>query len=515
MKKRFLASILILFSTQAIFSQEKILTMGEDEQWQGVTTANIRRDVGKKGFDNLQLSDKEYLPDRDTDLLLHFNSERLNVDNSYEIISKGSIDRLNYSLGGGAVSFSEANSSVVLLPREGSIFAPGTVVGDFSMEFRLRPNDLSRRENVFYWKNVRIVNDELSHQYISCSIKNRMIQWDFINFFTPKDLSELLVSLKSRSRLIPGEWSHHLITFNSRSGKLIYRINGSVEDVQFVTENGTEFDTVLIPKIGDNQEGLLHLGKIFSGKMDELRITRSIVKDSFQQRFSGKKGVVLSAPIDLHFTNTHLVKINSKRSEPGNSSIFYYYRSSNDRTDKLHWAEETVEGYLDKAFNSSWIPFLPDKPLNGNTNARYLQIAAELYPDGEKAVSPVLKNLSVVYLEDLPPIPPSGLFASAKDGSVLLNWKPVTDTDLSGYMVYYGEASGFYFGEQGAMLSPVDVGNVTHFKIDKLKNGKLYFFSIVAYDNSYNPEEKKNGPHKSGFSNEVSARPSRIYGVGE
>jgi len=87
------------------------------------------------------------------------------------------------------------------------------------------------------------------------------------------------------------------------------------------------------------------------------------------------------------------------------------------------------------------------------------------------------------------------LRATAQTASVSLAWEaPTTNadgtplTDLAGYRVYYGSASGVY--EQTK-----DVGNVTTFPVTGLMSATLYFFVATAYDTSNN---------ESAFSNEVS-----------
>jgi hypothetical protein len=76
---------------------------------------------------------------------------------------------------------------------------------------------------------------------------------------------------------------------------------------------------------------------------------------------------------------------------------------------------------------------------------------------------------------------------------------------VKGYRVYYGEAPGSYLGGDAANgTSPIDAGDSTRLEITGLSNGKLYYFAIVAYDDSEPPQ-------RSSFSQEVSARPSRIY----
>ena len=61
--------------------------------------------------------------------------------------------------------------------------------------------------------------------------------------------------------------------------------------------------------------------------------------------------------------------------------------------------------------------------------------------------------------------------AANADGSPL--------TDLAGYKVYYGLASGNYTGT-------IDAGNVTTCRIDNLVEGLTYYFAVTAYDTSGN-----------------------------
>lgn len=69
-----------------------------------------------------------------------------------------------------------------------------------------------------------------------------------------------------------------------------------------------------------------------------------------------------------------------------------------------------------------------------------------------------------------------------------LSWLPNADTDLAGYKVYVGTASGVYG-------TPVDVGNVTSYTAGSLKTGTTYYFAVTAYDQNKN---------ESSYSSEVS-----------
>ncbi len=74
-------------------------------------------------------------------------------------------------------------------------------------------------------------------------------------------------------------------------------------------------------------------------------------------------------------------------------------------------------------------------------------------------------------------------------GKISLAWDaPTTNsdgsplTDLAGYYVYYGTASGVYG-------SPVDAKNVTTYTLTGLTPGQTYFIAVTAYDTSQNQSQ--------------------------
>ena len=80
-----------------------------------------------------------------------------------------------------------------------------------------------------------------------------------------------------------------------------------------------------------------------------------------------------------------------------------------------------------------------------------------------------------------PPPPPSSTKAS-------LSWSPVTSTNLAGYKLYMGTASGRYG-------TAVDIGNVTAYVASNLTLGTTYYFVVTSYSTSGS---------ESPYSNEVS-----------
>jgi hypothetical protein len=82
-----------------------------------------------------------------------------------------------------------------------------------------------------------------------------------------------------------------------------------------------------------------------------------------------------------------------------------------------------------------------------------------------------------------------GVIASnALAAQATLAWDPNTESDLAGYKVHYGTASGSY-------TVHTDVHNVTTYSVTGLTAGQTYYFAASAYDASGN---------ESGYSNPVS-----------
>ena len=94
-------------------------------------------------------------------------------------------------------------------------------------------------------------------------------------------------------------------------------------------------------------------------------------------------------------------------------------------------------------------------------------------------VSAVIMGLGIVVV-----MSPGGALA----GEASLNWDPNVESDLAGYYVYHGTASGSY----GA---PMDAGVATTYTVTGLTDGVTYYFSVTARDVAGN---------ESGYSNEVS-----------
>jgi concanavalin A-like lectin/glucanase superfamily protein/fibronectin type III domain protein/NHL repeat-containing protein len=96
--------------------------------------------------------------------------------------------------------------------------------------------------------------------------------------------------------------------------------------------------------------------------------------------------------------------------------------------------------------------------------------------------------------DSTPPAPPTGLSASAGDGSVSLDWADNAEGDLEGYDVYRSTtAGGGYSKVNGPRLS------ASAYTDSGVTNGTTYYYVVRAVDRSGNP---------SGDSNEAQATPA-------
>ena len=78
-------------------------------------------------------------------------------------------------------------------------------------------------------------------------------------------------------------------------------------------------------------------------------------------------------------------------------------------------------------------------------------------------------------------------------GTIILGWDPNTESDLSGYRVYYGTSSGTYDNLIDVGMGTPSGGVITY-SLTNLAKGQIYCITVTAYDTFLN---------QSGFSNEV------------
>ncbi len=115
--------------------------------------------------------------------------------------------------------------------------------------------------------------------------------------------------------------------------------------------------------------------------------------------------------------------------------------------------------------------------------------------DGQPKAKPKAATATSVVKDTTPPKKPFNLniiklwLTGLTQTYVDLQWDKVTDEDLAGYLIYYGEKSGDYY-------YAIDNGTANTIRVKNLLPGGNYYFAARAYDKSSNLSE---------FSNEVTA----------
>jgi len=245
--------------------------------------------------------------------------------------------------------------------------------------------------------------------------------------------------------------------------------------------------------------------------MDEFRVYRCCLETPNLSKYQQGGGRAESRTLDLGYANSRVLRIEAfggrtggPRNEyagngvlrfPDHAELRFFLRAGNN---KYGWND------------APWVPVEPGAELP-ELLGRYVQVAADFYPGMDGGTTPYLAELRVIYKAAEPIAPPAQLAAIARDGAVELAWKDSPSRDAGGYLIYYGTASGEYFGEGAVFLaaeakSPIDAGMRTSVRIGGLKNGTLYYFALAAY----NRPESGMPPVPGEFSREAAARPLRM-----
>lgn len=395
--------------------------------------------------------------------------------------------------GAGAGSFKAPDTKLTLQPKAATSFAPDQPMRDLTLEFWVKPTRADSGEIVLLWKANRRNGKSWIPQQISCIILRNRVVFGFINFFADPDGRQTTFSLQGTQAIVPGTWSHHLVRFDSSTGLLEYLMNGEVEAVTYATSTKKQAGAVFNPVPGGS--GRLELAPNFTGLIDEFRIVQDFIEEPALRRYPAAGGSAVSPIFDLGATNSAILGIEATARTPGEAAVHWRYR-----------AGDTSAGWRDD--DPEWVPFVPGADLAGDRAAprgRYLQLRMELYPDAAGERSPAVSEIRIRHEQDRAPSPPSAARAAPGDNRIAISWTPVSESDIEGYVVYYGLSSGDYFGT-GASEGPSPIfvrgAKTAGLTLHGLKNGTLYFIAVAAYDGA-------NPPHIGESSREISSRPSR------
>ena len=477
-----------LIGAQDRLFDERIV-LGDDDGWSGLIRAeHVALIEGHRGSADIVLRDNEYVLDNETEMLLRFNDPSFDDEVGNYLFDNGStrITSMFAKMGSGSAVVQAEDDGLVYRAEPGALFYPGTPWSSFSMEFWVYAATLSEGETLFEWNGSRIDSERPRPQEVHISVVERRLVWRFENFFVPPDREGFIVQVAGRDSLIPRMWSHHLLRYDGDTGKLEYLVNGVPQDIAYATSTGRESGSVYVPFVGSASGLTMRIAPRFAGFLDEFRIYRGVVDEPRLDRIGTRRGLVVTGVMDLSFVASRLHRIDATFSRPGNTDILFYYRLGNRRRNR-----DEVE--------ADWVPFTPGDDIS--VEGRYLQVRAELLPDGTGDVSPQLSELHIYYRPDVPPAPPTMVHARPGDGEILVEWSTVPEPDVAGYLVFYGHRPGEYFAaEANEGSSPVDAGQTQSIRLTGLENGTLYYIAVASYDASGVLQQSR-------LSREVVARP--------
>lgn len=488
--KRF-AFLIFLFVAVLLVAEEAVFELGGNSGWEKLNSSeNISFTSGKFGLPAATLTSENLTLSEVSDLYLSFDTQPIADEaNNYSVLSSSFLQadakKAKYGHGAALCTPQSKTPAVVLIPSSKSFFAGNEILDSFTIEFWIKPEVTDAGSTILRWQTSLNQDGKILYQSIIANLIQNKMEWNFGNIWQ-KNGKGIDLSLKTKSNILPEKWSHHLISYDSTSGLLEYRVNGLAEAIEFLTSTRHEGGEVLYAKLGRGKK--IEIGKNYSGYLDEFKVSRQS-NDAYAyntklfEKLPISGGRFESNIIDTGGNYSNATRLIVDDFKPSQTEVLYYIRASNNQ---FNWTTE----------NPKWIEVKPNCDLKKITG-RFFQIAAVLFPDGKCEKSPFVNFIKLEYEGDSLPFPPNAVYAKGVDSAVELNWSPSIDFDTAGYMIYYGERSGEYFYGN----SPIDVGNVLNFKIEGLENGRLYFFAVVAYD--------KDGTNRIGnFSKEVWARPN-------
>ncbi len=493
-----LSIFLAIFLGVMIFSaaaEEKTMVLGGSAGWPALSREQgIARAPGRLGHEAIVLDSSDQTTS--DDLYLSFDGKGFaDETGQYTLVSNDLLPAgSRKARHGGAALCNTENSGLVLRGGPETLFGSPGSTKSFTIEFWLHPAVTENGSILFQWCSSRTGSGRPLYQYIRSVIMKNRLEWSFSNIWSTFTGEPVNVVLSGRRNLVPGEWTHHALSYDAITGLLEYRLDGQTEALRYLTTDGRESGDVYPAIFGTASK--IEIAPRFSGILDEFRIRRQPVesvsienRNELMNRYPVRGGRIETNPLDSGGPASVLDLLDARIALPPQTGAAFFVRAGENF---YRWTDTFPE----------WQPVQPGEPVTG-ISGRYFQVAVELYPDGEAASTPVLSSISLRYREDTPPWPPVRLRAEPADGSVLLSWPASIDHDTAGYMVYWGTRPGEYL----AKGSPLDAGESLSVKIENLENGVLYYFSVAAYDAAGQTHQ---GPQSA----EASARPLAVYGAG-
>ncbi len=434
------------------------------------------------------------------DLYLDFENPSLSLINYNIIYSKFEMNKYQSVNGNYSGKFYFSDNYISLLPLPTSIFAPGNIIGSFTIDFWLYTYKNYDNQYVIKYIGNNLSDEKDKNIYgFSIFIKNSRVVYQFQNFFFNEKKESVSLEIKDEENIVLNKWEHHALTFDIKSGKISVYKNDMEQDVKWVTENGSPLSEVLTPRIKEEMSAPFLIGKGSFFSMDNFKIGRYTANGFDLKKFNTGNSYLITDVYKYSTNKSVLKKLSYQADRPDYSFIKFSYRISDSY-------------FLPDDKNIKWV-FLQNGsenfPENLNTG-KYIQFMLQIFPYENEDKEINIYSIKLDYSENNSPASPVISGAEPMDGKILLTWIPTPEDDITGYEIYYGNMIGDYIcGDAAEGKSPIFVVATEPGKINPvtylmtgLVNERPYFISVRSVDNS---------GHKSPYSKEVYVRPSSIY----
>lgn len=480
MLKKILASCFFLFLPLGLLAEvSQLIVVRGLADWQQALLKGAEIGHFADGIAYVRPESTEWQPDRDSDLLLHFNHP-VKMDNSgnHQIMSNYQLSAVAGVKGDKALLLN-GSKGIFLLPGKQSFLGGGQDVGAFAIDFWFKPTYSRNGEFLFEWDGLIDRPGLKIPQRISARFQNQRLLWTLKNIFIHPEQQQLIVELSS-DVIIPNRWYHHGLYYDYRSNKLELMIDNRIEDVQYTTVNGNASGEPATLMMNNSYSFPFILGRSFHGYIDEFYLSTAAITPPYFRRSSYRAlSEVVIGPLDMKSYDATLQQLDVNAGTPDRSKlVFYYNLSNNPSTGKLIRGEQPAVTVDDDVW--TMLPVGSRLPLSPATRGRYLLLKAVFLGDIESLQPPWLSEVTVSYRPGSPlPQPAQISLRQVGSNSLEVSWKQVANSRISGYRVYLGERSQIYFDNGRS----VDVGKLSSYTFEDLAVGKQYFVTVIAYDN--------------------------------
>ncbi len=487
-------------------------------------------------------------PDENTDLYLSFDTDVMTDDTGkYTIRKKDYRYSRTTSVKQSAAFFVSETNTLELVGRNNYLFEAGRNIESFNISFWIYPATMTNNEVIlrigsqFFNQQTDMIED----QSIVCYIFNGRIVWKFNGLFIGSDGTQKSVTVEGYSRINLKEWNSVVMSYNEFTGLTKLVVNGVEDGVALVTSDGTTRGNVLPLRYNIRNQCRIVIGESYIGGIDEFYINRGLTGE--RQNNANSNNRIVSRVFQPSRYGGRISNPQYRYQNRNNSDVFFYIRCSDQPfapdsygttrlperiplmdflriTGRLSSAErefielmylrEDYDYVLNRAVQerdkNNILAILMKygffwKNINNIANSqisgKYFQWQAVFMPGSSSTVSSTFMGLTLNFTPYNPPSKPQNLEVAFIDGKIYLKWTLNSEQDLKGYMIYYGNASGEYFGSNASEGgSPIRIGKVNNYIITGINDRRIYYFRITAYNDD-------NAESESEFSDEVFVRP--------